>query len=174
MRPVPWWPALLVLACNTPYDGPLPTGEGAAIFGKVVDLFGLGLGQAEVCVLDTELPCVTTATDGEFLIEGLAEDGKLHALQRAFIDEDAMQCGYCCAGMIMNAAALLRELKQEMGALQKKLRWAVEKHGEDHPSVRELREHLHKLEREAKRRGVILPVHVEVETGMNRLSHQRF
>jgi aerobic-type carbon monoxide dehydrogenase small subunit (CoxS/CutS family) len=42
-------------------------------------------------------------------IEGLAENGRLHALQQAFIDEDAMQCGYCSPGMIMNAAALLRE-----------------------------------------------------------------
>jgi aerobic-type carbon monoxide dehydrogenase small subunit (CoxS/CutS family) len=42
-------------------------------------------------------------------IEGLAENGSLHALQQAFIDEDAMQCGYCSPGIIMNAAALLSE-----------------------------------------------------------------
>ena len=41
-------------------------------------------------------------------IEGLAEDQGLHALQQAFLDEHAMQCGYCSPGMIMNAAALLR------------------------------------------------------------------
>lgn len=41
-------------------------------------------------------------------IEGLASaDGQLHALQQAFMEEDAMQCGYCSAGMIMAAASLL-------------------------------------------------------------------
>ncbi len=40
-------------------------------------------------------------------IEGLAKDGKLHALQRAFIEKDAMQCGYCTPGMILTAFGLL-------------------------------------------------------------------
>jgi aerobic-type carbon monoxide dehydrogenase small subunit (CoxS/CutS family) len=40
-------------------------------------------------------------------IEGLADDGHLHRLQRAFLDEDALQCGYCTGGMIMAAASLL-------------------------------------------------------------------
>jgi nicotinate dehydrogenase subunit A len=42
-------------------------------------------------------------------IEGLREDGKLHPVQRAFIEADAMQCGYCTCGMIMSAVALLRK-----------------------------------------------------------------
>lgn len=42
-------------------------------------------------------------------IEGLAKNHGLHALQQAFVDEQAMQCGYCSTGMIMNAAALLSE-----------------------------------------------------------------
>ena len=42
-------------------------------------------------------------------IEGLAEGAKLHALQRAFITEDALQCGYCTPGQIMSAAGLLKE-----------------------------------------------------------------
>jgi aerobic-type carbon monoxide dehydrogenase small subunit (CoxS/CutS family) len=40
-------------------------------------------------------------------IEGLARNGKLHPLQRAFIDHDALQCGYCTPGMIMTAAGML-------------------------------------------------------------------
>jgi len=43
-------------------------------------------------------------------IEGLAKDGKLNPLQQAFVDHDALQCGFCTPGMIMTAYALL--LKQ--------------------------------------------------------------
>ena len=42
-------------------------------------------------------------------IEGLATDGVLHALQQAFIDHDAFQCGYCTPGQICSAAGLLAE-----------------------------------------------------------------
>jgi aerobic-type carbon monoxide dehydrogenase small subunit (CoxS/CutS family) len=42
-------------------------------------------------------------------IEGLAQNGRLHPLQQAFVDHDALQCGYCTPGMIMNAYALLLE-----------------------------------------------------------------
>jgi xanthine dehydrogenase YagT iron-sulfur-binding subunit len=48
--------------------------------------------------------------DAEILtIEGLAEDGEMHALQRAFIEHDAFQCGYCTPGQICSAAAMLEE-----------------------------------------------------------------
>ena len=41
-------------------------------------------------------------------IEGLSKEGKLHPLQRAFVAHDAMQCGYCTPGMVMNAYAFLK------------------------------------------------------------------
>ncbi|HKW79105.1 MAG TPA: 2Fe-2S iron-sulfur cluster-binding protein, partial [Candidatus Limnocylindria bacterium] len=41
-------------------------------------------------------------------VEGLARDGELSPLQRAFVERDAMQCGYCTSGMLISATALLR------------------------------------------------------------------
>ena len=42
-------------------------------------------------------------------IEGLASNGNLHPLQKAFAENDALQCGYCTPGMIMNAYGLLKK-----------------------------------------------------------------
>jgi nicotinate dehydrogenase subunit A len=42
-------------------------------------------------------------------LEGLGSPERPHPLQRAFIDEQAMQCGYCVSGILMSAAALLRQ-----------------------------------------------------------------
>jgi xanthine dehydrogenase YagT iron-sulfur-binding subunit len=59
------------------------------------------------------LSCLTLAVTCEgrevTTIEGLAGDGQLHAMQRAFIEHDAFQCGYCTPGQIMSAVALIRE-----------------------------------------------------------------
>jgi xanthine dehydrogenase YagT iron-sulfur-binding subunit len=44
-------------------------------------------------------------------VEGLAEDGELHPLQRAFIEHDAFQCGYCTPGQLCSAAGMLDELR---------------------------------------------------------------
>ena len=78
--------------------------------------FGCGLAQCGACTVhvgaDAVRSCVTpvSAVVGEKIttLEGLAPEGKaLHAVQQAFIDEDAAQCGYCINGWIMTAAALL-------------------------------------------------------------------
>ena len=77
--------------------------------------FGCGLSQCGACtVLVDGKPtrsCVfpTNAAAGKRVttLEGLGGEGKLHPLQRAFIAEQAAQCGYCGNGMIMTAKALL-------------------------------------------------------------------
>jgi xanthine dehydrogenase YagT iron-sulfur-binding subunit len=42
-------------------------------------------------------------------IEGLEQNGRLHPLQQAFIDEDALQCGYCTSGQILSGIGCIRE-----------------------------------------------------------------
>jgi aerobic-type carbon monoxide dehydrogenase small subunit (CoxS/CutS family) len=79
--------------------------------------YGCGEGQCGACaVLIDGTPtrsCITKAATlaGKKIttIEGLAHDGRLHPVQQAFLDADAMQCGYCTAGMIMGAVALLEK-----------------------------------------------------------------
>ena len=78
--------------------------------------YGCGEGQCGACtVLVDGKPvrsCVTpvgsVAGKPITTIEGLAKDGALHPLQQAFIDLDAMQCGYCTPGMILECVALLQ------------------------------------------------------------------
>jgi carbon-monoxide dehydrogenase small subunit len=48
-------------------------------------------------------------------IEGLAADGELHAVQRAFREQHALQCGFCTPGMVMAAVSLLRETPHPTG-----------------------------------------------------------
>jgi carbon-monoxide dehydrogenase small subunit len=77
--------------------------------------FGCGMGFCGSCtvIIDNEavrscsLPVGDVAGKNVITIEGLEKNGKLHPVQQAFIDHDALQCGYCTPGMIMNAVALL-------------------------------------------------------------------
>jgi nicotinate dehydrogenase subunit A len=76
--------------------------------------FGCGLAQCGACTvhIDGEAvrSCVTplSAVTGRIVtLEGLGTDTNPHRLQQAFIDEQALQCGYCINGMIMQSAALL-------------------------------------------------------------------
>lgn len=82
--------------------------------------YGCGEGQCGACTVLVDgkatLACVTPAakTTGRKIvtIEGLAQGGKLHPVQQAFLDASAFQCGYCTPGMILGAVALL-EIKPE-------------------------------------------------------------
>jgi len=77
--------------------------------------YGCGMGYCGSCtvLIDNEPVRSCTLSVGNVTgknvvtIEGLSVDGKLHPLQKAFIKHDALQCGYCTPGMIMNAAGLL-------------------------------------------------------------------
>jgi len=77
--------------------------------------FGCGLGQCGACTVHMDgvaiRSCATPVSSARgthiTTLEGLAGAGTLHAVQQAFIDEQAAQCGYCINGWIMTAAALL-------------------------------------------------------------------
>ncbi|MGE5588981.1 MAG: (2Fe-2S)-binding protein [Clostridia bacterium] len=78
---------------------------------------GCGIGECGACtvLLDGKAvnSCLVPALQVEGCevetVEGLAKDGRLHPLQEAFIDHTAVQCGFCTPGMLMSAAALIRE-----------------------------------------------------------------
>jgi nicotinate dehydrogenase subunit A len=80
--------------------------------------FGCGRGQCGACtvILDGRAvrSCVTSVADvrdGEIVtLEGLGSRDNLHPVQRAFIEEQAAQCGYCMNGMIMQAKAFLDQI----------------------------------------------------------------
>src|SRR5689334_5648377 len=78
---------------------------------------GCDHGQCGACTVHVDgrrvLACLTlaVAAQGKAIttIEGLARDGELHPMQRAFLEHDGFQCGYCTPGQIMSAVALLGE-----------------------------------------------------------------
>jgi len=79
--------------------------------------YGCGIGECGACTVllngEPVLSCLTLAAtvDGKEIItiEGLAKENELHPIQKAFLKNGAVQCGFCTPGMILTATALLRE-----------------------------------------------------------------
>ena len=103
----------------------VPSDTGASllvVLREELDLtgtkYGCGEGQCGACTVlvagrpirSCLTPAASVAGKSVTTIEGLEEGGRLHPLQEAFIETDAMQCGYCTPGMIVEAAALLRRV----------------------------------------------------------------
>jgi nicotinate dehydrogenase subunit A len=83
--------------------------------GLVAARYGCGRGQCGACFVLADGRAVASclmsveqaAAHRIVTVEGLTSDGNLGAVQRAFVEEDAMQCGYCTSGMLISAVALL-------------------------------------------------------------------
>jgi isoquinoline 1-oxidoreductase alpha subunit len=79
--------------------------------------YGCGIAQCGACTVHIDGEAVrscslpVSAVEGKAIttIEGLAQNGTLHKVQKAWIEHDVPQCGYCQCGMIMAVAALLKE-----------------------------------------------------------------
>jgi isoquinoline 1-oxidoreductase alpha subunit len=79
--------------------------------------YGCGIAQCGACTVHVEgvamrscsIPVSFVAGKSITTIEGLAANGVLHKVQKAWLDHDVPQCGYCQSGMIMAVAALLKE-----------------------------------------------------------------
>jgi aerobic-type carbon monoxide dehydrogenase small subunit (CoxS/CutS family) len=79
--------------------------------------YGCGEGQCGACTVlidgEPKRSCMTplSAVAGKQIvtIEGIEQNGRLHPLQQAFLDVDALQCGYCSPGMIVSGVALLHK-----------------------------------------------------------------
>jgi isoquinoline 1-oxidoreductase subunit alpha len=79
--------------------------------------YGCGIAQCGSCTVHVDgaavrscsVPVSSVAGKRITTIEGLAENGVLHKVQKAWLDHDVPQCGYCQCGMIMAVAALLRD-----------------------------------------------------------------
>ena len=86
------------------------------LIGLTGSKYGCGIGQCGACTVHLNgapvrsclVPVSQVSGQAITTIEGLTEDGGLHALQQAWIEKDVAQCGYCQSGQIMSAAALLQ------------------------------------------------------------------
>jgi len=86
-------------------------------FGLTGTKYGCGIGFCGACtvLIDDEpvrscmMPVSDVAGKSVVTIEGLEKKGKLHPVQQAFIDHDALQCGYCTPGMIVTAVGMLKK-----------------------------------------------------------------
>jgi carbon-monoxide dehydrogenase small subunit len=78
-----------------------------------------GIGECGACtvLVDNEpvLSCLTLAVDvdGKEVVtaEGLTRDGELHVIQKAFLEEGAVQCGYCIPGFVLTSKKLIEEIQ---------------------------------------------------------------
>jgi aerobic-type carbon monoxide dehydrogenase small subunit (CoxS/CutS family) len=101
------------------YDAPEPSRNLLSFIrfdaGLTGTKYGCGEGLCGACtvLVDGQALRSCTITVGAVTggavttIEGLARDGVLHPVQQAFVDENAMQCGYCIPGFVMTSVALL-------------------------------------------------------------------
>ncbi len=79
--------------------------------------YGCGIAQCGACTVHVDgvatrscsFPASSAAGKKIVTIEGLAQNGVLHKVQKAWLDHDVPQCGYCQAGMIMAVASLLKD-----------------------------------------------------------------
>jgi aerobic-type carbon monoxide dehydrogenase small subunit (CoxS/CutS family) len=78
-------------------------GIGAQAVGATGRVAGRGARVVASCLLTADQAARMEITT----VEGLARNAALHPVQQAFVDEDAMQCGYCTSGMVIAAVALL-------------------------------------------------------------------
>jgi isoquinoline 1-oxidoreductase subunit alpha len=79
--------------------------------------YGCGIAQCGACTVhidgvatrSCQVPIGTVGAKQVITIEALAQNGKLHPVQKAWLDLDVPQCGYCQSGMMMAAASLLEQ-----------------------------------------------------------------
>jgi len=85
--------------------------------GLIGTKYGCGIAQCGACTVHVDgvaarscqVPVGSLATSEVTTIEALAQNGKLHAVQKAWVKFDVPQCGYCQSGMMMAVVALLKE-----------------------------------------------------------------